>query len=86
MASQGDVDLEALEGVTLLGETPPADAAAITKAVSATEQQNGKVLWTWERLPYSIRCAGLTANAAEEDSSSEENSRRERGTVCGGRR
>lgn len=57
------VDLEKLEGtsVSALGNSPASDAAAIVKAAAAGGVTDTKALWTWERLPYAVRCAGLSA-------------------------
>ncbi|KZV86223.1 hypothetical protein EXIGLDRAFT_622192, partial [Exidia glandulosa HHB12029] len=57
------VDLEKLEGISVsaLGNSPASDAAAIVKAAAAGGVTDTKALWTWERLPYAVRCAGFSA-------------------------
>ncbi len=51
-----------------LGEYPEKDSKSIIEAVRESPTvDNGSLndVWTWSRLPYSIRCAGLKAMARE---------------------
>ncbi|KZV86229.1 hypothetical protein EXIGLDRAFT_653432 [Exidia glandulosa HHB12029] len=64
------VDLDNLEGITVLGTSPQSDAATIAKAATACGVTDTKTLWTWERLPYAVRCAGLAL--ADKDTTEDE--------------
>ncbi|KAK0185798.1 hypothetical protein F5146DRAFT_1163287 [Armillaria mellea] len=53
-----------------LGETPQKDSESIIQAIQASQiVEKGflKDIWTWSRLPYSVRCAGLKAGLNIED-------------------
>jgi hypothetical protein len=70
------VDLDSLESGRLFGEAPLDDVALLKPALEKATGQNTKTQWTWDRLPYSVRCAGL-AQCAEDDDRSRKRGRSE---------
>lgn len=70
-----DVDLDAVAFQGELGEHPAADVDAIFDAISLAAGNTSlrKDIWTWERLPFVIRCVGLARSSDDKvDSSSPE--------------
>ncbi len=53
-----------------LGENPQKDSESIIQAIQESQTVDKgslKDIWTWSRLPYSVRCAGLEAGHNIED-------------------
>ncbi|KAJ7752106.1 hypothetical protein B0H16DRAFT_1317805 [Mycena metata] len=51
-----------------LGEQPESDINAIFEAISRVESDTASLkndLWTWERLPYVLRCIGLARSSSD---------------------
>lgn len=59
------IPLDRLDGVAVLGTSPESDVIAIAKAAAANDIQDTKSLWTWEKLPYVVRCAGLASEPSD---------------------
>ncbi|KAJ7905243.1 hypothetical protein B0H14DRAFT_2489962 [Mycena olivaceomarginata] len=46
------------------------DVDTISNAIPKADESLKKDIWTWERLPYDIRCIGLTRSGGDEDKDS----------------
>jgi hypothetical protein len=46
-----------------LGEHPESDVDAILEAIGPDDPPLQRDLWTWERLPYILRCVGLARSS-----------------------
>ncbi|KAF7338483.1 hypothetical protein MVEN_02074300 [Mycena venus] len=64
-----------------LGEHAESDVDAISTAISQADESLKNDIWTWERLPYAIRCLGVarsSSNTEEGSSSAERPAKRSR--------
>ena len=65
------VDFDKLKLEGRLGRNPEKDAEIIVGAVKEAGHKNVKEVWSWKRLPYAVRCAGLARKDEDEDDEGE---------------
>ncbi|KAI5824408.1 hypothetical protein K523DRAFT_420814, partial [Schizophyllum commune Tattone D] len=65
------VDFDKLKLEGRLGRNPEKDAEIIVGAVREAGHKNLKEVWSWKRLPYAVRCAGLARKDDHEDDEGE---------------
>ncbi|KAL1762846.1 hypothetical protein FB107DRAFT_198438, partial [Schizophyllum commune] len=65
------VDFDKLKLEGRLGRNPEKDAEIIVGAVKEAGHKNVKEVWSWKRLPYAVRCAGLARKDENEDDEGE---------------
>uniref|UniRef100_D8Q175 Uncharacterized protein n=1 Tax=Schizophyllum commune (strain H4-8 / FGSC 9210) TaxID=578458 RepID=D8Q175_SCHCM len=65
------VDFDKLKLEGRLGRNPEKDAEIIVGAVRGPGHKNLKEVWSWKKLPYAVRCAGLARKDEDEDDEGE---------------
>ncbi|KAL1691218.1 hypothetical protein GGG16DRAFT_54122, partial [Schizophyllum commune] len=65
------VDFDKLKLEGRLGRNPEKDVEIIVGAVRGAGHKNLKEVWSWKRLPYAVRCAGLARIDEDEDDEGE---------------
>ncbi|KAL1743263.1 hypothetical protein HDZ31DRAFT_65212 [Schizophyllum fasciatum] len=71
LGSKFGVDFDRLQLEGRLGRHPAKDAEVIAAAVRGAAHGNVKEVWTWKKLPYAVRCAGMARADENEDDEGE---------------
>lgn len=67
LGSKFGVDFDKLKFEGRIGAHPVKDAEVIAVAAKAAGHKKVKEVWTWKKLPYAVRCAGLARRDDEAD-------------------